>query len=125
MPIEVAWQPREGIWKFTVGDTFSLTEVVDVAKRDDLPEAGLFLWDLRHLRRGPDTSDELRDAADSVAKGNHVWNESRTAVLVKRDLDFGIARMFQVYADGIGMSYEIFRDEAAAIEWLTAPTTAP
>ena len=70
--------------------------------------------------KGPDSTPELRDTV-AMVDGSELWTGGRTAILVARDLDFGIARMFQALAEQVDVEYQVFRDEADAIEWLLSP----
>jgi hypothetical protein len=45
------------------------------------------------------------------------------AILVRRDLDFGLARMFAAFADEIDVEYRVFREEARARDWVESPTS--
>jgi hypothetical protein len=76
------------------------------------------LCDLRDLDRLEVTSDGLRElAATSIFAP-----ESRRAFVVGRDLDYGIARMFQAYCELAGASVGVFRDWEAAGTWLGIAT---
>jgi len=118
MPISLAWNPRAGVWTLTTGEIFDLGEVADLMERTDWKAARRFLWDLRALTKGPDSSVELRDAVGLVEKTRELWAGSRTAIVVARQLDFGIARMFGAFAEQIDVEYQVFRDEQSALAWL-------
>jgi len=42
----------------------------------------------------------------------------RCAVLVASDLGYGLTKLGAIYSEGVGITAEIFRNEAAALEWL-------
>jgi|GEM_PF-2953985 hypothetical protein len=42
----------------------------------------------------------------------------KIAIVVKRDVHFGIARMIQVHCEAHGISFDVFREEQAARIWL-------
>ncbi|MCP3894548.1 MAG: hypothetical protein GY706_07950 [Bacteroides sp.] len=42
----------------------------------------------------------------------------RIAIVVKKDVHFGIARMIQVYCEFYRVTFEVFREEQAARIWL-------
>jgi hypothetical protein len=42
----------------------------------------------------------------------------RIAIVVKKDVHFGIARMIQVYCEAYEVTFEVFREEQAARIWL-------
>ena len=70
------------------------------------------------LALGKKALPELREAVQLVERSRERWAGSRVAVLVARELDFGIARMFSVFAEQIEAEYAAFRDEASARAWL-------
>src|SRR5262245_14271033 len=71
------------------------------------------LCDLREVTEITATADTLRDLARS-----HIFAAgTRRAFVVARDVDFGMARLFQAYvAEGVVL--EVFRDLEKAETWL-------
>ena len=118
MPIGLEWDEDERIWTLTTGEIFDLAEIAELTKRGDWKGSTRFLWDLRSLTKGPDSTPELRQAVDLVQRTRELWAGSRAAILVTRDLDFGIARMFGAFAEQVGVEYRAFRDRRSAIDWL-------
>jgi hypothetical protein len=43
---------------------------------------------------------------------------NRIAIVVKKGVHFGIARMIQAYCESYGVTFEVFREEQAARIWL-------
>ena len=126
MPISLAWDAERRLWRLTAADSFTLGEVVEMIEQTDWKGARLYLWDFRTLSRGPASSDELRQAAELVGRRRALWPGSRSAIVVARDVDFGLARMFQVFAEGMGVDYQVFREVETALEWLEAsPLPSP
>jgi len=65
-----------------------------------------------------------RASADKMRSLLHFQGASaklsnRCAMVVANDLQFGVARMFSVYAEEAGVTVQVFRDIAAAKAWLT------
>ena len=58
---------------------------------------------------------EIRDLIASFDTKSAAAQSRKRAMLVASDVQFGIARSFQAIVPG---QMEVFRDEAAAIEWL-------
>ena len=125
MPIEREWNPTTRTWVLTTGEVFDLAEIADLVKEVEWNGATRYLWDLRGLQKGPDSSGELRQAVDIVQRTRELWAGSRTAILVTRDLDFGIARMFGAFAESVDVEYRVFRDERTAFEWLESVPDEP
>jgi hypothetical protein len=46
---------------------------------------------------------------------------ARTALYAPTDLSFGLSRMFQAFVEGSPDQYAVFRDYAAACEWVGLP----
>ena len=42
----------------------------------------------------------------------------RIAIVVKKDVHFGIARMIEMHSESYGVTFEVFREEQAARNWL-------
>ena len=121
MPIDLGWDGRTGVWTLTTSETFDLSEIAKVLEQKDWNGGRAFLWDLRRLLRGPDTTPELRRSVAMARRDSDPWAGSRVAILVKRELDYGIARMFTAFADQMDVSYQVFRNEAEAHAWLAGP----
>jgi hypothetical protein len=122
VPISVEWNPREELWTLTTGESFTLGEVADVVRETDWGGCKRFLWDLRQLQSGPDSSTDIQHAVDIVKGSEQTWFGSRAAIVVGRELDFGIARMFQIYAEGASIEYRVFRELDSAVSWLLDPS---
>lgn len=118
MAISTDWDPQSRIWTLTTGDTFDLDQISDLVDRMDWKGSKSYLWDLRALAKGPDSTPEVHQSVDLVRRTNALWAGSRAAIVVARDVDFGIARMFGVYAEEIDVDYRLFRDMRSALEWL-------
>jgi len=79
------------------------------------------LWDFLEADLTEWTGREIRAGIDAIAARTPpaAGEGLRVAALVARDLDFGVARMFESMASGkLPMRYAVFRDEARAVEWL-------
>jgi hypothetical protein len=120
VPISASWEPDARIWKLTTAESFSREEIVELMEATDWQGVQRFLWDLRQLRSGPDDPDALRATAAWLDRSKEIWGGSRAAIVVARDLDFGIARMFQALTHDMGVEYQVFRDVQPARDWLRA-----
>src|SRR5574340_184009 len=81
----------------------------------------LVLWDLRKSNIARFTSEDIRSIQRELrdrAREDHAWG--RSALLVARDADFGVAKMLIAYAEfgSYRGEFEVFRDEPAAMAWL-------
>jgi hypothetical protein len=118
MPILPELDAEGRIWTLTTGPSFDLTEIAEVTRATDWQGAKRFLWDLRNLDKGPASTQEIQEAAELTEANLDIWRGTRIAVLVNRDLDFGVARMFGAFAERFDLEFGIYRDKDSAIEWL-------
>lgn len=81
----------------------------------DLPR----LWDLRQADLSKLSRDEF-GRISRAARASHMSKPgAHVAVLVSRDIDFGMARMFELTeGDNLLASMRVFRDVEAALAWL-------
>jgi len=76
------------------------------------------LWDFRGVRAGGVTTGQLREVATRHMSDRPALPESRAAVVVSGDLEFGMARMTEAFiAEGL-VDMQIFRDMTKASDWL-------
>ena len=79
-----------------------------------------FLNDHSDLDAGPLTVNDISAIAEMFERAKVELGSSRLAVLVSRDLEYGLARMWNVFVeekwDGIG---QVFRSREDAVHWLT------
>jgi hypothetical protein len=73
------------------------------------------LIDVRSLRNVP-----TREEADSISRFATVGNNERhfTALLVERGIQYGIARMIQLFSELRGAQIDVFIDDQSAQYWL-------
>lgn len=80
------------------------------------------LWDLREADLSQLTRAELRLVARRVRALDLSREESRVSVVVSRDVDFGVMRMFELTeADALPGAIRVFRDFSDAQMWASAP----
>jgi hypothetical protein len=77
------------------------------------------LWDLREAVTTDMSSDDVRKVAQMV-KGRRPSGVSlRVALVVSRDADFGVARMFEAQLDPASHGdLQVFRDIDEATTWV-------
>jgi hypothetical protein len=67
------------------------------------------------------TADQVRIAA----KKNIFSPRSRRALVVKNDLQYGLARMFEIHRDSAGeVGIRVFRNMDEALDWVLSKDTA-
>jgi len=124
MPLTTRWDEQNQLFRITSSDRFTLQEVAALNTEHDFGSSARVLWDLTALRRGPDTREELYQAAELAEESESKVDKRRVAIVVKRELDFGLARMFQVFSERAGIDYQVFRSFDEALSWLGPPDPA-
>ena len=78
------------------------------------------LWDFTDTRVTAITAGEIRRLAESVKKIAHSRIKAKTAIVASRDFMFGMARMYQVYAEISQQKtlVEVFRKMEDARRWI-------
>ncbi len=121
----------EDTFSFTLESTESFLRITlhGVARYADIEsmweavtEDGTFihprrLWDMRDCNLDL-TYDELTALAEA-AKAMDL-PDSRGALLAAKDVTFGISRIHSVFRESEKFSVKVFRDEAEAVNWMTA-----
>jgi hypothetical protein len=79
------------------------------------------LMDFTHLTAVEIGPDDVRE----FAKRNIFSSHARRAILVKNDLQFGLARMFEIHRELNGeMGIHVFRALDEALDWIQARNAA-
>lgn len=80
---------------------------------------GRVLWDVRRGRIAESMTGI--DIASAVKRSEPLWDRlsgGRSAILVARESDFGMARMYEQLAAEAPRDLHVFRDHDEAIAWL-------
>lgn len=78
-----------------------------------------YLFDHSDLDSGPLTVNDVRSIADACLDFREQFGFSRLALLLRRDLEFGLARMWGVFMEGRwDATVGIFRSRDDAVAWL-------
>lgn len=127
VPISYRIDPERRLIHTTCAGEVTLEDVWDhfetLARRPGLPERLDVLLDLRPTASLP-TGKQMRSAAGSAAllSSQLVWGAC--AVIASSDALFGMARVFQAYAEGLFERVAVFRDLAEATAWLAGDGSA-
>ena len=123
MPIETRIDTETGLRTHVLIGRVSLEELKDalgeVYARPDFRPEGDTLCDLRQADLGQFSHAVVKDVVDYVAKHRGAPPGARTAVVVGRDLGFGLARMYeQMLVASADVRVMVFRDTEEAMAWL-------
>ncbi len=114
---------RNGIFEVvTRGDAevLKFKEILDATFGHERWKPGMpYLFDHSDLDSGPLTVNDVRRIADFCADRKKEFGYSRLAVVLRRDVEFGLARMWGVFVDGRWDAIvSIFRSRDKAVQWL-------
>ena len=77
------------------------------------------VWDLRELEISDTSTSDLREIANRQLRDRPDLPEARAAIVVSRDLAFGMGRMVEAYLEGAPVDVHVFRDIPEALDWLS------
>jgi hypothetical protein len=77
------------------------------------------LWDVRDASVLSMSSSDVQEVSELVAKHWGTGGTSRAALVVSKDFEFGLMKMYQVYLESrISTEVRVFRDIDEALEWV-------
>ena len=88
-------------------------------------ERGLgLLFDSTKVEYPKEPPIDMRTVVDTVAKMNGEFKQSKVAMVVATNVQYGLARQYQILSESRGGSpVGVFRDDAAAIDWLRSDSS--
>ena len=101
-------------------DTMELIEYLKNVynSTDFIPDMNVF-WDLRKADFSKISSSEVRNVMEFVSKGWGKSGKSKAALIVSKDLDYGLSRMYQIMMDSASKNeISIFKDVEEAEKWI-------
>jgi hypothetical protein len=82
------------------------------------------VWDFREARFELDASD-IQDIARFILRSQPATPPSRVAFVTARDVDFGMARMFEAYRADPRTEFRVFRSYDDAVHWAGTQEPGP
>ena len=80
------------------------------------------LVDLREADSSHRSSGALHRVAEFVREAlGDVTTTPKVAVVAPRDISFGLARMYELFADSVPWDFVVFRSMETALAWLRVP----
>jgi hypothetical protein len=116
---------HDGIFEVTTSGDANLQGFSDFVKvifeHEEWKPGGRILCDHTELNAGPLTVDDVQDIANISRKYKAQFGNAKVATLVSRDLEYGMARMWEVFVESEvwDASEELFRDRDNAVAWLS------
>ena len=82
------------------------------------------VWDFREARFDLSSSD-IRKIAQFIVRHQPATPPSRVAFIAPRDIDYGLARMFEVFREDPRTEFRVFRDYDEAVYWARSLEPGP
>ena len=98
-----------------------IANLLDAMLADENWKPGIpFVHDLTNLNTGTLTVEDIMRIAKIGAERRTLLGTGKIAIVAKRDLEFGLARMLSAYiADKYDSEMGVFRSRPEAIAWLS------
>ena len=109
---------KEGVLIISIKGDPTVSEIKRVLDqtRDESGYSNLSrLWDFRKASFNF-SAEELEEIASHASSAD--LDSARVAMLVIKDLSYGVSRMYEAYRKSPLTDVKVFREEAEAIEWL-------
>lgn len=123
MTVKSTIDPNSGVIVHAVTGTLDLDEVVGALER--ILNHPLFtpgsdvLWDFSYAITGGLDARELRSLVRRVGERMDGRGEGyKIALVAPRDVDYGLARMYEAYASELPVELSVFRSSGEAWDWL-------
>ena len=130
MPIHQRWDPEHDTLFVRFEPPLSAEVFLAWARGlnedETLPASRRQLIDLSAVEETDIKGESLRELADAFrTQDRSRGGQTRIALLVSRDVVFGLGRMYQAYRGEDAVDLEVFRDGLEAHRWLDLPDDAP
>jgi len=119
--IERILKKEEDLTVFNITGDLGFEEIIDLVDLTYSSEITLnILIDLTCADTKSLTSEQIAKISDHSKKYSHLRSEGKTAYIVNKDLDYGLARMYQIHTElkGHHEAHGVFRSLEEAISWL-------
>jgi hypothetical protein len=124
MPVTYHLDPVRGFVETRCTGDVTLDEVLEHFRELEvdasLPDRLDVLLDLGAMTSLPE-SEQLRDVTRAVERLKAKVEWGACAIVARRDALFGMSRMFEVFTEELFARTRVFRERAAAQDWLANP----
>ena len=113
----------DGPVKLTASGNISSSEIIKALHgllQDSQFKSGMdILWDFRQVKTENMRADQIREIVSFIKNNQEKRGANyRVALVVSRDIDFGLARMYEAYTQELPFQLQIFKQLSAAEDWL-------
>lgn len=126
MPISFRFRPEAGLITCVhtgqVPDSEFLTSYRELFGSESFSTSTNLLVDLSDTDSSSRTRDTLERFASLVElRFKDAVGAPMVAVVAPKDLSFGLARMYEAFAESVPWKFAVFRSAGDALDWLGAP----
>ena len=123
MPVSVEYDPSSRVMTYRVSEDPGLDEMREAVNErmanPDYAKGIHVVWDLRAADFSSLESGRLRQVSAEAARRLETGpSDARIAVIASGDLEYGMARVYEVYAGGDPSRIRVFRTEEGVESWL-------
>lgn len=122
MPITKNFDPSKNLTIFKCEGDLTFAEIAGSIKgfygEIDHPITKKLVWDLRNASIWSLSMEELKSIAELSVQNERLMKGGKTAVIAPKDIDFGLARVYQAHTVGTARELMVFRTLEVAEEWL-------
>jgi hypothetical protein len=111
--------------KLTASGSVMAVDIIEGLKKvmeDPAFKPGMdILWDFRDVRSEISKADQIREIVSYIRTNqDRRGGNYRVALVVTRDIDFGLARMYEAYSQELPFEIRIFKNLNDAENWLAS-----
>jgi hypothetical protein len=123
MTINYDIKKPSGLVRLIVSGSVITGDIIDalgrMLKDPDFKEGMDVLWDFREVKSGNSEAEDIREIVSFIRTNQEKRGRNyRVALVVSRDIDFGLARMYEAYSQELPFDIQIFKDIKDAEQWL-------
>ena len=123
MPIRVSIDRQRGLITTVISGAITPADLVAAYERifaDPDFRPGLdSLWDMRDARLAAFTTEHIRQTSEYIlSQAARRGSGYKSALVASADLQFGLARMYEVFTERLPAEVGVFRDIDDALRWL-------
>jgi hypothetical protein len=127
MPWHYKIIPEENLVVNTLADPFDMNEYL--ALMEAIMSSKRFkpsmhmLWDFRQSTLSKFSTDDINNIRKYVELNRERRGDGyRVVFLVKKAVDFGLSRMYQIVSEDLPVTFKVFYDEKEAFNWIKGKT---
>jgi len=114
--------PERELTIFTIEGRVTKKEILQII--DELPaeeQTRHNIWDSKQGSLTEFYGDDLKEIIKFINPGLGTRANGKTAFIARCDMDFGLGRMFQAFANmnGLSVEYRIFKEQESALAWMS------